>query len=124
MSRGPLRDPRNPTAELAARMREAEMGPLASASVGRFERPSGPYVDTGAHNNRVGGKAAGSGAPAARKSAKLAIEAMVREYKLSPGCAWMMRSLPPDKQKLAATIDPAGQPDPERYVAEQLKMIV
>jgi hypothetical protein len=60
----------------------------------------------------------------ARRSAKVTIEAMVRDYRLSPGCAWMLRALPPDKQKLAARIDPAGQADPSGYVAEQLKRIV
>lgn len=121
MARGPLVT-RNATAELITRMREAEMGPPASNPRGRpeFERPYANYANR--DDNRIGG--GGGGAPAARKSAKVAIEAMVRDYKLSPGCAWMMRSLPPDKQKLASKIDPSGQEDPSGYVAEQLKMIV
>jgi len=49
---------------------------------------------------------------------------MISDFRLSPGCAWMMRSLPPDKQKLAAKIDPSGQADPSGYVAEQLRKIV
>lgn len=60
----------------------------------------------------------------ARRSAKVTIEAMIKDYRLSPGCAWMLRALPPDKQKLASRIDPSGQADPSGYVAEQLKRIV
>lgn len=64
------------------------------------------------------------GAKPARKSAKVTIEAMVKDFRLSAGCAWMLRALPPDKQKLASRIDPSGQADPSGYVAEQLKGIV
>lgn len=62
--------------------------------------------------------------PGARGSAKREIEKMIDEYRLSVGCAWTMRALAPDKQKLAARIDPSGQEDPSGYVAEQLKLIV
>lgn len=60
----------------------------------------------------------------ARRSAKATIEAMIQDYRLSPGCAWMLRALPPDKQKMASRIDPSGQADPSGFVAEQLKKIV
>merc|ERR1719265_2323907 len=67
----------------------------------------GPGRSTASSN---GGGDAGL-APTRRGSAKKAIEEMIRDYRLSPGCAWMMRALAPDKQKLAARIDPAGQHD-------------
>lgn len=77
--------------------------------------------------NFGGDRAAGDGedGPApARRSAKVQIENMIRDFRLNAGCAWTMRALPPDKQKLAAKIDPSGQEDPSGYVAEQLKGIV
>jgi hypothetical protein len=49
---------------------------------------------------------------------------MISDYRLSVECAWTMRALAPDKQKLAAKIDPAGQADPSAYVAEELRKIV
>jgi len=78
------------------------------------EAKTGPPVDT---------KEPARG-PGARGLAKREIEKMIDEYRLSIGCAWTMRALPPDKQKLAARIDPSGQEDPSGYVAEQLKNIV
>jgi len=60
----------------------------------------------------------------ARRSVKATIEGLIRDYNLSPGCAWMLRALPPDKQKLAARIDPSGQADTSGYVADQLQEIV
>jgi len=59
-----------------------------------------------------------------RRNAKDVIEAMIAEYRLAPSCAWVLRSLPPDRQKVAARIDPSGKADPSAYVAEQLEMIV
>mmetsp|Transcript_27769 Transcript_27769/g.57676 ORF Transcript_27769/g.57676 Transcript_27769/m.57676 type:complete len:155 (+) Transcript_27769:2-466(+) len=107
--RGPIADTRNPSAVLIARVRDAETG-----------RTEGSAVDM----DRTAAIADERGSKPARRSAKVTIEAMVRDYRLSPGCAWMLRALPPDKQKLAARIDPAGQTDPSGYVAEQLKKIV
>jgi len=106
MRRGPL-DTRSPTSNLLSRMRQAE----AAHKAGTLKR--GP----------VPGIAADAQKPA-RHSAKAQIEAMISEFRLTPGCAWMLRSLPPDKQKLAAKIDPSGQPDPSGYVADELKEIV
>lgn len=124
MRRCPVSDTRNPSAVLIARMRDAELG----------------RSDPGFSDFSTTTVVTGSGAPAlrsqhnpisdervsrpARRSAKATIEAMIRDYRLSPGCAWMLRALPPDKQKLASCIDPAGQVDPSGYVAEQLKRIV
>eukprot|EP00439_Symbiodinium_sp_Y106_P022992 s4670_g2.t2 len=59
-----------------------------------------------------------------KQSAKTAIEALINDFHLQPECAWMLRSLPPDKQKLAARIDPSGQADASGYVAEELKKIL
>ncbi|CAK9071677.1 unnamed protein product [Durusdinium trenchii] len=59
-----------------------------------------------------------------KQSAKNAIEALISDFNLNPSCAWMLRSLTPDKQKLAAKIDPSGQDDASGYVAEELKKIV
>jgi len=109
MRRGPLADTRNPSAVLIARVREAECGRPDSGSV-EMERAAALTDERGPKP--------------ARRSAKVTIEAMIRDYRLSPGCAWMLRALPPDKQKLAARIDPAGQAEPSSYVAEQLKKIV
>jgi len=108
MRRGPLAETRNPSAVLIARVRDAESG----------------RADGGAVDMDRSALADDRGAKPARRSAKVTIEAMIRDYRLSPGCAWMLRALPPDKQKLAARIDPAGQADPSGYVAEQLKRIV
>jgi len=105
MRRGPLSETRNPSAVLIARVRDVE--PAVAPS---------EYDRSAASDER--------GPKPARRSAKVTIEAMIRDYRLSPGCAWMLRALPPDKQKLAARIDPAGQTDPSGYVAEQLKRIV
>jgi len=107
--RGPISDTRNPSAVLIARVRDAELG--------RVDGPPGDF-------DRGGPAGDDRGPKPARRSAKVTIEAMIRDYRLSPGCAWMLRALPPDKQKLAARIDPAGQADPSGYVAEQLKRIV
>lgn len=110
MRRGPLAETRNPSAVLNARVRDAE--------IGRTE--GGPSdMDRG-----LGSALANDRDKPARRSAKMTIEAMIRDYRLSAGCAWMLRALPPDKQKLAARIDPAGQADPSGYVAENLKRIV
>eukprot|EP00932_Pfiesteria_piscicida_P008502 SRR837773.18936.p1 GENE.SRR837773.18936~~SRR837773.18936.p1 ORF type:complete len:374 (-),score=12.12 SRR837773.18936:49-1170(-) len=112
MARGAVTDSRNPSAVLIARIRDAELGrgvePLPPP-------PAGPPPDDGADDG---------GRPVVRKSAKSTIEDLISEYQLSPGCAWMMRALPPDRQKLAAKIDPSGQSDPSGYVAEQLKKII
>lgn len=97
MRRGPISDTRNPSAELLTRMRDVENAGVPSQS--------------------------GAVVPA-RRSAKVAIEAMIDQFRLSPGVAWMMRSMAPDKQKLCSKIDPSGQADPSGYVAEQLKDIV
>mmetsp|Transcript_100494 Transcript_100494/g.199583 ORF Transcript_100494/g.199583 Transcript_100494/m.199583 type:complete len:434 (+) Transcript_100494:121-1422(+) len=105
MRRGPLSETRNPSAVLIARVRDVELPPPPTD------------FDRSAASDEKGPKPA-------RRSAKVTIEAMIRDYRLSPGCAWMLRALPPDKQKLAARIDPAGQSDPSGYVAEQLKRIV
>lgn len=107
--RGPVSDTRNPSAVLIARVRDAEQGRLDA----NFESERGPLARPSASSPKP-----------ARRSAKVTIESMIRDYRLSAGCAWMMRALPPDKQKLAAKIDPAGQADPSGYVAEQLKAIV
>lgn len=119
MRRGPVSDTRNPSAVLVARIRDAELGRVSDAPASFAE--SFPLA----------GRAARSPPPImsddrkpARRSAKAAIETMIREFRLSPGCAWMLRALPPDKQKLAAQIDPSGHVDPSGYVAEQLKKIV
>mmetsp|Transcript_130966 Transcript_130966/g.292965 ORF Transcript_130966/g.292965 Transcript_130966/m.292965 type:complete len:484 (-) Transcript_130966:182-1633(-) len=136
MQRGPVANTRNPTAVLIARIRDAAKhgggGPAtwgAGAGAGWGAGASGGFggatgdFDRGRAQPRDMNDDRGGGQPA-RKSAKAAIEAMISDYRLSPGCAWMMRSLPPDKQKLVASIDPAGEEDPSSYVAEQLKNIV
>eukprot|EP00747_Dinoflagellata_sp_TGD_P209783 gnl/TRDRNA2_/TRDRNA2_83156_c0_seq1.p2 gnl/TRDRNA2_/TRDRNA2_83156_c0~~gnl/TRDRNA2_/TRDRNA2_83156_c0_seq1.p2 ORF type:complete len:414 (-),score=87.37 gnl/TRDRNA2_/TRDRNA2_83156_c0_seq1:97-1338(-) len=112
MQRGPVGDSRNPSAILLARVREVEQGGGGGESFG--------YGEDGARGR--GGDDDRN--PPARRNAKATIENMVRDYRLTPGCAWMLRALPPDKQKLAAKIDPSGQLDPSGYVAEQLKKIV
>jgi len=109
MRRGPLSETRNPSAVLIARVRDVELARPDPIGPSDFERSA-------ASDER--------GPKPARRSAKVTIEAMIRDYRLSPGCAWMLRALPPDKQKLAARIDPAGQTDPSGHVAEQLKRIV
>mmetsp|Transcript_33724 Transcript_33724/g.90318 ORF Transcript_33724/g.90318 Transcript_33724/m.90318 type:complete len:251 (-) Transcript_33724:116-868(-) len=112
LKRGPLHDARNPTAVLLARIRDAELGSHAG------------YPEPGARQEDARWRPLDEDRRPARRSAKAAIEAMISDFRLSPGCAWMMRSLPPDKQKLAAKIDPSGQADPSGYVAEQLRKIV
>mmetsp|Transcript_75065 Transcript_75065/g.156454 ORF Transcript_75065/g.156454 Transcript_75065/m.156454 type:complete len:146 (+) Transcript_75065:2-439(+) len=102
MSRGTLGSSRNPSGVLITRMREAQEGQGASENAG----------------------ADGDAGRAFRKSAKDAIEDLIEEFKLSAGCAWMLRSLAPEKQKLASKIDPTGQDDPSGFVAEQLRSIV
>lgn len=104
MRRGPL-DTRSPTSNLLSRMQQAIELDKAGLR---------PPAGTGGDN----------GIRPIKQSAKVAIEAMITEYRLSPGCSWMMRSLPPDKQKLAAKIDPSGQADPSAYIAEELQKIV
>mmetsp|Transcript_118976 Transcript_118976/g.381222 ORF Transcript_118976/g.381222 Transcript_118976/m.381222 type:complete len:328 (-) Transcript_118976:109-1092(-) len=115
MARGPVSDTRNPSAVLIARVRDAELGR------GGLEPPPG---DLGMLGGGMMDGADDFGGKPARKSAKVTIEAMILEYRLSPGCAWMLRALPPDKQKMASRIDPSGQADPSGYVAEQMKKIV
>jgi len=104
MRRGPL-DLRSPTSSLLSRMRQAE----AALKAGTLKRRTGVVPD---------------GHQPVRHSAKASIEAMIAEFRLSHGCSWMLRSLPPDKQKLAAKIDPSGQSDPSGFVAEELQKIV
>jgi len=111
MSRGPVGDTRNPSAVLIGRVREVEL----SAGIAIEGGSAGPR-----HQHDGDG---GANKPA-RGAAKVSIESMIRDYRLSAGCAWMLRALPPDKQKLAAKIDPSGQADPSGYVAEQMKNIV
>jgi len=113
MSRGLLTDTRNPSAVLLARVRDAEHHLGRADGGGDYGGGPPPPVDI-----------LDDAPQPARRSAKLTIETMIRDYRLSPGCAWMLRALPPDKQKLAARIDPAGQADPSGYVAEQMKKIV
>lgn len=104
MRRGPL-DNRSPTSTLLSRLKQA----AEAGSSGQLFRPYGD---------------AGSGMRPIKQSAKNAIEAMISDFGLNTTCAWMLRSLTPDKQKLAAKIDPSGQADPSGYVAEELKEIV
>lgn len=125
MSRGPVSDTRNPSAVLIARMRDAEIGRFAGGSAGGASPPPGDFGDRGGPLTvRPLDILDDRGPKPARKSAKVTIEAMIKDFRLSPGCAWMLRALPPDKQKLASRIDPSGQADPSGYVAEQLKKIV
>lgn len=130
VQRGPVADTRNPSAVLITRVRDAELqrgggvpatGSSSPAVVGAPLAPAGvdPEFGAGAYAGRQG-----SPPKPARRSAKVTIESMIRDFRLSPGCAWMLRALPPDKQKMAARIDPTGQADPSGYVAEQLKKIV
>lgn len=109
MNRGKL-DDRNASAILLARVRDAE--------VGRIDGHSGmaPAV--------AGAGANAAAEPPAKKSVKKDIEDMITNYRLEINVAWTMRALPPDKQKLAAKIDPSGHSDPSGYVAEELKKIV
>lgn len=109
MARGSVADSRNPAAVLISRIRDAQLGQAGSEPM---------LGDLGEGVDGDGGKLA------MRRSAKSTIEDMISEYRLSPGCAWMLRALPPDRQKLAAKIDPSGQADPSGYVAEMLKTIV
>mmetsp|Transcript_95160 Transcript_95160/g.148855 ORF Transcript_95160/g.148855 Transcript_95160/m.148855 type:complete len:423 (-) Transcript_95160:70-1338(-) len=109
MARGPVNDSRDPTAVLLARLRAVEI----NRPLGEGPTPTAALASTS--ND--------SSAPA-RRSVKSAIEKMIEDYRLSVGCAWTMRALAPDKQKLAAKIDPAGQADPSAYVAEELRKIV
>eukprot|EP00928_Gymnodinium_smaydae_P017949 TRINITY_DN16841_c2_g2_i1.p1 TRINITY_DN16841_c2_g2~~TRINITY_DN16841_c2_g2_i1.p1 ORF type:complete len:467 (+),score=108.43 TRINITY_DN16841_c2_g2_i1:137-1537(+) len=113
LQRGPIAHERNPSAALLARIREAEMQQRVQPALGAGYAPPG-----------AGALAHGDEHTPARKSAKMTIETLIKEYKLSAGCAWMLRALPPDKQKLAARIDPSGQDDPSAYVAEQMHNIV
>jgi len=109
---GPVSDMRNLSATLKARIRDVELGRNSTNPADYCVRHSGiSFQDERA-------------SWPARRNAKMTIEAMIRDHRLSPGCAWMLRALPPDKQKLAARIDPVGQADPSGYVAEQLKKIV
>ncbi|CAE7391343.1 unnamed protein product [Symbiodinium sp. CCMP2456] len=101
MRRGPL-DVRSPTSSLLSRMKQALEADRSGCLRGR-------------HNG---------GMRPVKQSAKTAIEALINDFHLQPECAWMLRSLPPDKQKLAARIDPSGQEDASGYVAEELKKIV
>jgi len=122
MRRGPVSDTRNPSAVLIARVRDAEIGrggPLGPGG-GGCSPPPGDFGDRGGLMDFADDK----GPKPARRSAKATIEAMIQDYRLSPGCAWMLRALPPDKQKMASRIDPSGQADPSGFVAEQLKKIV
>merc|ERR1711924_391813 len=118
LRRGPISDKRNASRQLMARIREAQDGARGGgpASDGPPRPPApGPSRPVDILDD---------GPKPARKSAKVTIEQMIRDYRLSPGCAWMMRALPPDKQKLVARIDPSGQADPSGYVAEEMKKIV
>lgn len=62
--------------------------------------------------------------PHARRNVKAVIEKMIGDYNIAPNVAWIMRSLTPDQQKLAAKIDPSGEADPSGYISEQLKKLV
>lgn len=110
--RGPVSNTGNPSAVLLARVRDAESGEGIGGLAPSGSLP-GPPPGPPPEDDKP-----------ARKSAKATIENMIKDYRLSAGCAWMLRSLPPDKQKLASRIDPAGQADPSGYVAEQMKLIV
>jgi len=105
MRRGHVMYERNPSQCLIIRCRDAEQG---------------GGDDAGARK----GPNEGQSEMPWRKSAKASIEKMIEDYRLDIMCAWTMRALAPDKQKLAAKIDPSGQADPSGYVAEQLKTIV
>lgn len=134
VQRGPVSDTRNPSAVLIARVRDVELRGGGAAAAGPLGAPAGVGAALPTNAAASGDPDYGAvpyaastrgGSPKpARRSAKVTIESMIRDYRLSPGCAWMLRALPPDKQKLAARIDPAGQSDPSGYVAEQLKKIV
>lgn len=104
MRRGPL-DSRSPTSMLLSRMKQA----LEADRNGELHR---------------GAVAPDAGMRPMKQTTKNAIEALISDFGLSPECAWMLRSLTPDKQKLAAKIDPTGQADPSAYVAEELQNIV
>lgn len=104
MRRGPL-DSRSPTSMLLSRMKQA----LEADRNGELHR---------------GAVAPDAGMRPVKQTTKNAIEALISDFGRSPGCSWMLRSLTPDKQKLAAKIDPTGQADPSGYVAEELKKIV
>jgi len=115
IARGPVRDSTDPTAVLLARLRAVEIN-----------RPPGevPIAPPVVPKSVSDPKSSADNTATARRSAKSAIEKMIDDYRLSPECGWMMRALPPDKQRLVAQIDPAGQADPSGYVAEELKKIV
>lgn len=110
MKRGTLTDNRNPSGTLIAWVRDAEVGRPDGRGEGHMKKEIAP--------------AGGGDSMPARKSVKQAIEAMINDFRLEVNVSWTMRALAPDKQKLAAKIDPSGQPDPSAYVAEQLKSIV
>jgi len=139
LQRGPVSDTRDPSAVLIARIRDVELcaaeeithssGYAAASQFGgpRFGGPprfdqSGPGFTQngkGAGKSGFGGDSAGSAM--ARRPAKAIIEKMISDYRLSPNVAWMLRALAPDKAKIAARIDPAGQADPDTYVWDELK---
>lgn len=114
IDRGPVSSTRNPSAVLIARIRDVELGTGSASSAGRgyaaafaegiSSPPLGDFHE--AHTPR--------------KSAKATVEAMIADYRLSPGCAWMLRALSPELLKIAARIDPSGQADPSAYVLEQM----
>mmetsp|Transcript_38051 Transcript_38051/g.89029 ORF Transcript_38051/g.89029 Transcript_38051/m.89029 type:complete len:487 (-) Transcript_38051:116-1576(-) len=133
LSMGPLPDVRNSTRALMARINSLQGGHMSTFGMlphmgygshgAPHVAPRAPF----AQNQRPPGK------PVHRpesnrdrerpgKTAKSAIEALIQKHGLSTTCAWMLRSLPPEKQKFAARIDPSGQVDPSGYVAEQLEL--
>jgi len=112
--RGPLNDSRNPSNILMNRIREFEVGKESSGSGwGQPGSAQEPYRPP--RQDRDGGPLM------ARRPAKKTIEQMVSTFKLKPEVAWALRALAPNKQKLAAMIDPTGQDNPNEYVMDQLK---
>jgi len=99
IERGSLFGARDPSAVLISRVRDATMGGAQSMGLGV---PAPPLVNpVGVHHG---------------------IEMLIARYNLDARCAQMLRSLPPDRQALAAELPVHEARNPSAFVMAQLQL--
>jgi len=99
IERGSLFGARDPSAVLISRVRDATMGGAQSMGLGV---PAPPPVNVGNVHHGV--------------------EMLIARYNLDARCAQMLRSLPPDRQQLAADLPVHEARNPSAFVMAQLQL--
>jgi len=97
MERGPILGSRNPSSVLIARIRDVEMG-----------RITAPPPGFGGSNLMLG------------SSSNPEIEKLIKQYNLDPSAAGMLRSLPPERQRIALQLPLHEVRNPSAMVMKEM----